>query len=177
MNGGSSASEMVPFLLAPSPNEAPSAPITITADLFAAAKKSPSFPKDWDDAKIRGEIARYGKFLTIARKYPGQPLAPTKDIDEIWHLHMMHPRAYSEDCMRLFGDILDHDGGFGAVPEELPQLKATFNRTAELWKKEFGEPYVEGELDPNMTDCWHDCSGRCWHACSSRGEQAKLIAI
>lgn len=152
-------------------------PIQISADLFAAAKKSPSFPKDWDDAKIRRELNRYGKFLALAQKYPGQPLAPTKDIDEMWHLHMTHPRAYSDDCMRLFGDILDHDGGFGAVAEELPQLQETFNRTAELWEREFGEKYVEREQDPNMTNCWHDCQSRCWHACSKKKAEPALVTI
>ncbi len=152
-------------------------PIAVSADLFTAAKKSPSFPKDWDDAKIRRELNRYGKFLTLAQKYPGQSLAPTKDIDEMWHLHMTHPRAYRDDCERIFGDILDHDGGFGAVADELPQLQATFNRTAELWEQEFGEKYVERENDPNMTNCWHDCQGRCWHACKSKHNTAELVTI
>ena len=47
--------------------------VTISADLFTAAKKSPSFPKDWDDAMIRRELARYGKFLLLAQRHPGQP--------------------------------------------------------------------------------------------------------
>lgn len=149
----------------------------ISADLFRAAKKSPSFPKDWDDAKIRRELARYGKFLALAHRYPGQSFAPTEDIDVMWHLHMMHPRSYYEDCKRLFGTILDHDGGFGADPSELPELKAVFNRTAALWEQEFGEKYIEHDRDPNMTNCWHDCQGRCWHACSSRKAETELIAI
>jgi hypothetical protein len=149
----------------------------ISADLFKAAKKSPSFPKDWDDAKIRRELGRYEKFLRLAQAHPGQPLAPTKDIDEMWHLHMTHPRAYYEDCQRLFGDILDHDGGFGADEAELPELQATFNRTAELWEREFGEKYVEREFDPNMTNCWHDCQSRCWHACKSKSKSAESEAI
>lgn len=151
--------------------------VQISCDLFAAAKKSPSFPKDWDDSKIRRELARYGKFLLLAQRYPGTALAPTMPIDQMWHLHLTHPRAYYEDCMRLFGEILDHDGGFGHDPAELPELKATFNRTAELWEKEFGEKYVEHEADPNMTNCWHDCSGRCWHACKSRTEMHELVTI
>lgn len=151
--------------------------VLISCDLFSAAKKSPSFPKDWNDDMIRRELARYGKFLLLAQRYPGQPLAPTMQIDEMWHLHMTHPRAYYEDSMRLFGQILDHDGGFGHDPAELPELKATFNRTAELWEKEFGEKYVQREFDPNMTNCWHDCSGRCWHACNSRKKEAELVAI
>ena len=151
--------------------------VTISVDLFSAAKKSPSFPKDWTDDMIRRELTRYGKFLLLAQRHPGQPLAPTLQIDQLWHLHMTHPRAYHADCTRLFGDVLDHDGGFGADPAELPELQATFNRTAELWEREFGERYVEREFDPNMTNCWHDCSGRCWHACNSRKKAPELFTI
>lgn len=140
----------------------------ISVDLFRSAKRSPTFPKEWTDEEIRRELGRYEKFLTLAQRYPGQPLAPTKNIDELWHLHMMHPRVYYEDCMRLFGDILDHDGGFGADANELPELQETFGKTAELWEKEFGEPYVSKKDDPRMTNCWHDCQGRCWHDCKSK---------
>lgn len=149
----------------------------ISADLFRSAKKSPSFPKDWTDDDIRRELARYEKFLLLAQRYPGQPLAPTKNIDEMWHLHMTHPRAYYEDCMRLFGDILDHDGGFGVDPAEQPELQATFNKTADLWEREFGEPYVSNAEDPRATNCWHDCQSRCWHACSSRKDAPELVEM
>ncbi|WP_437643950.1 hypothetical protein [Sorangium sp. So ce362] len=43
---------------------------------------------------------------------------------------MLHPKAYVADCMRLFGEILDHDGGFGGTCEEEPVLQAMFVRTA-----------------------------------------------
>ena len=126
---------------------------------------------------IRREGHDYGNSCCSPSGYPGQALAPTMQIDQIWHLRHDAPARYYEDCMRLFGQILDHDGGFGHDPAELPELKATFNRTAELWEKEFGEKYVEREVDPNMTNCWHDCSGRCWHACKSHTKQAELVTI
>jgi len=151
-------------------------PSLISVDLFRAAKWSPSFPKEWTDEDIQRELGRYEKFLLLAQRYPGHPLAPTKSIDELWHLHMTHPCAYYEDCQRLFGDILDHDGGFGADPDELPQLQSTFAKTAELWEREFGEPYVANAEDPRMTNCWHDCQSRCWHACKSKAATAETTA-
>ena len=99
-------------------------------------------------------------------------LAPTRDIDFFWHLHMLSPVAYHRDCLRLFGRILDHDGGFGKGVGELPLLQQVFARTAEWWEQEYGEPYREdGRFmrEVVMTDCWHDCSDRCWHACSNLG--------
>jgi hypothetical protein len=86
----------------------------------------------------------------------------------MWHLHMLAPRAYLEDCQRLLGHILDHDGGFGNKPEEAPVLANTFRRTARLWDATYGESYVEN-TEGGATKCWHDCQSRCWHACKSAG--------
>ncbi len=134
-------------------------------DLLRAARRSETVPKTWDDDAIAREIDRYFRFLTLAKENPGRPLAPTRGIDTIWHVHMLSPRAYNDDCVRMFGDILDHDGGFGSDPSELPELQATFCKTAELWQQRFGEEYVAKSEDPRITNCWHDCQGRCWHAC------------
>lgn len=108
-------------------------------------------------------------FLCLAAKHPNERATPTRDIDELWHLHMLHPAAYYVDCVKLFGSIFDHDGGFGTGPGELPILKAAFGEFAARWEAEYGEPYVTGTSDEvGTTNCWHDCSGRCWHACSDK---------
>lgn len=86
----------------------------------------------------------------------------------MWHLHMLSPRAYYEDCQRLFGCILDHDGGFGKEEAEIPILAASFERTALLWEQEYGEIYLDQHSPGNESvKCWHDCQGRCWHDCKS----------
>jgi hypothetical protein len=144
----------------------------ISVDLLEAARRSETFPEDWSPGKTEEALRRYEKFLRLAAKHPGMPVAPTKDIDVMWHLHMMSPRAYYEDCQRLFGSILDHDGGFGQEPSEIPILKATFEQTAALWEAEYGEPYyvASGESTDATVKCWHDCQSRCWHACKSRAQ-------
>jgi hypothetical protein len=52
---------------------------------------------------------------------------------------MLKPLAYQLDCDSLLGFILDHDGGFGATPEEAPELQRVFDETAHLWQLEYGE--------------------------------------
>lgn len=145
----------------------------ISIDLIEAARRSDSFPKDWSEEKVRHALDRYRKFLLLAAKHQGQPVAPTRDIDAMWHLHMLSPRAYYEDCMRLMGRILDHDGGFGKAESEIPTLAATFQRTAELWEQEYGERYLDDRTDAanQAVKCWHDCQSRCWHACQSNVDQ------
>lgn len=84
----------------------------------------------------------------------------------MWYAHMLHPVAYYRDCIDNFGEIIDHDGGFGAEEHEAPLLTATFQHTAELWEKEFGEPYTSN--DSQGVKCKRDCVNRCWHACKSK---------
>jgi hypothetical protein len=141
---------------------------TLGIDLVAASYRSSSFPQHWSREQREREAARYERFLILASRRRGLRATPTREIDEMWHLHMLHPVAYHDDCMRIFGRIFDHDGGFGTGPGELPILKAAFRRFAAEWQAEFGEAYVDcmPTDDAGATNCWHDCSNRCWHACS-----------
>lgn len=139
----------------------------VSVDLVRAAQRSEEYFKGADAAQIQTALERYTKFLQLAARHPDRRLAPTREIDHMWHLHMLHPRAYQNDCQRVFGSVLDHDGGFGTDPEELPALKQTFAETAALWEREFGEPYVP-EPGTGATSCWHNCQSRCWHACSKK---------
>ena len=118
-------------------------------------------------------VSDRGERSPLAAKHPGRPLAPTRDIDEMWHLHMLRPRAYYQDCIRLFGKVLDHDGGFGKGEGELPALMSAFDQTAALWLSEYDEPYLVADAECNSRHsdsaekCWHNCGSRCWHACKS----------
>jgi len=138
--------------------------ISLSVDLLAASRRSETL-RNVPEEQMKRDVANYLRFLKLVQIHGG-PLAPTREIDQVWHLHMLHSVAYQQDCMRLFGRTLDHDGGFGSVPEELPILGKVFERTARLWKERFGESYVAGCEDA-MEKCWHDCQSRCWHACSS----------
>lgn len=140
-------------------------------DLLRASHRSDDFPQEWTQAQRERSLERYLRWLALKQQHPTARLAPTRDIDLFWHLHMLSPVAYHRDCQRLFGRLLDHDGGFGKGEGELEQLGVVFTETTRLWERAYNEPYGEdgrwaSEVGP--TKCWHDCSGRCWHACSSK---------
>ena len=143
----------------------------ISIDLVRAAFRSEDLRDRSPDALERA-ARDYERFLLLTKRHGG-PVAPTRAIDEMWHLHMLHPVAYHRDCQALFGRILDHDGGFGSVPEERPTLGRVFDRTMRLWEEMFGAPYVSATGN-EVESCWHDCSGRCWHACSSVENESAL---
>ena len=149
----------------PNANTAP-----ITADLLRASERSDAFPQDWSLEHRQRGLRRYEMWLHLKQRHPKQRLAPTRDIDLFWHLHMLSPVAYHRDCMRLFGRLMDHDGGFGKGTGELEVLQVVFAETAALWEADYGEPYREDGRwmrEAVLTDCWHDCSDRCWHACAN----------
>ena len=151
------------------PLQAGSTPALVSVDLSEASYRSDSFPQDWTREQRETALKRYVKWLELKRRNPASRLAPTRDIDLFWHLHMLSPVAYHRDCMRVFGRVLDHEGGFGKGPGERPVLERVFRRTAELWEEAYGEPYLaDGRWirEAVVTDCWHDCEDRCWHACA-----------
>lgn len=144
-----------------------------SADLHEAARRSESETSEWIAEKVDESIERYRKFFALARS--GERLAPTRDIDMIWHLHMLAPVAYYNDCMSYLGHILDHNGGFGQTPEESVVLADLFAQTSRCWEEVFEEPYVTGT--GGETKCWHDCQGRCWHACSNSLSASKTSEL
>jgi hypothetical protein len=142
----------------------------VSVDLVRAALRSEELAGTPPD-ELERDQRDYERFLVLAVVHPDEPLAPTRGIDRMWHLHMLHPRAYVRDCERLFGDILDHDGGFGATPEEAPLLEAVFARTAELWRAAYGEPYCASGVK-----CSRNCVSRCRRACKTSRDTAVSAA-
>ena len=134
---------------------------SISIDIVAAAHRSGSVLSGVDEQTIHTAELRYRKFLGLAAKYPDVELSPARDIDEVWHLHMLQPRAYAEDCNRIFGVILDHDGGFGKDSEQQYQeLLGIFDHTAELWSSEYSEPYVT-DSQTEVVKCIKACRVAC----------------
>jgi len=116
--------------------------IEFSQDLLEAAKRSTGPLSKLDDKGRHYVLERYRKFLALAKQHPRKPLAPTADIDEMWHIHMLMPRAYAKDCTAYFGEILDHNGGFGREPRESQELSRVFDKTAALWTDAFGQEYL-----------------------------------
>jgi hypothetical protein len=126
----------------------------LSFDYVSAARTSRGALAHMTEGQIRALAARYQRFLALKARYAEHPIAPTEIIDEMWHLHMLHPRAYHRDCVAFFGFILDHSPGYGADEATRPALERTFHRTAELWERTYGEPYsVAGQELQNLIIC------------------------
>lgn len=102
--------------------------------------------KQWSPETAKEAVRRYKNFLNLLLKYPDENLAPTPDIDEVWHNHILFTREYFRDCREIFGEYLHHapfDHVEGEVNKEMQDLRSS---TADLYFREFNEPYFL-ELD------------------------------
>lgn len=113
----------------------------------------------WEAAEVE-----YRRFLMLKQVYPGVSLVPSKQVDKIWHAHILDTRAYREDCDKLFGRFIDHYPYFGIYGEEDYQdLQNSFALSVSLYEQHFG-PY------PICPDA---VATRCEdHACHSPSECA-----
>lgn len=126
---------------------------TLRIDLAAVARGCEGLLAGRTDAQLEAARNAYLGFFRLAALHPEKALAPTALIDEMWHLHMLHPVAYHADCMEHLGYLMDHDAGFGFTPEERPQLLSWFQDTSELWAAAFGTSYAQGTPDQDATIC------------------------
>ena len=109
----------------------------LTLDLTETAKMELRFLKNIHDRKIyydpdviKCAIYRYEEcWLPLLRSNAdlGLRKGPPLDVHWVWHVHMLSPTKYAEDCKRLHGAVFDHRLGAeesakeeweGAYPEE-----------------------------------------------------------
>lgn len=120
--------------------------------LFALVEK-PDGPK-WSVTRARSAEKWYRRFLFLACKYPGKEVVPTKDIDEIWHMHLLDSRKYLEDCQAVFGTYLHHFPYFGVRGKEDKQnLEQAFLQTLALFELHFGESPADSSAGASSAIC------------------------
>lgn len=85
------------------------------------------------------EVA-YKRYLILHAKHPEMTLAPERDIDRFWHMHILDTRQYANDCQASFGHFVHHFPYLGLRGEEdVKTLQSAFAATQRLYAQEFGE--------------------------------------
>jgi hypothetical protein len=88
----------------------------------------------------RMELA-YKRYLILHAKYPHLPLAPERDIDRFWHMHILDTRKYAADCEAVFGEFLHHFPYLGLRGgDDAKALDDAYRAMQQLYAQEFGEP-------------------------------------
>eukprot|EP00898_Chlorokybus_atmophyticus_P007211 jgi/Chlat1/7491/Chrsp61S07003 len=90
---------------------------------------------------LRMAVQRYRWFCYLHAMNPGVRLAPTYDIDMVWHAHMMHPILYaSETAEWSGGKVFKHDD---TLNDRTPgsQLSKAAIAVRKLWAEWFTDAY------------------------------------
>lgn len=122
-------------------SEASSYDIQVSIDLRRLMALSDGPLKELSDKEKDQVVSRYIQFLRLCREHVDKWLAPAQDIDELWHLHMLSPCHYYNDCIYNFGEILNHD--FKGVQEPPLSRESIISNTCKLWRSKFGEEMCE----------------------------------
>lgn len=92
----------------------------------------------WTEPRVVKAIAQYLAFLYLHDRYPHLQLAPSLDIDQVWHCHILDTQKYAEDCELLFGYMIHHFPylGLRGVQDRHNQSDA-YRLTKRLFAKHF----------------------------------------
>jgi len=124
------------------------------------------YPEDgqgWTPEKAYRLIELYRCFLVLNDIYPNISIVPTKEIDKVWHAHILDTAKYREDCQRVFGRFVEHFPYFGMRGEEdAKNLEKTYQTSRAFFIEHFG-------IDPSSSNVKAaDCgSGSCSPSCDA----------
>jgi len=95
---------------------------------------------NWPRRTLLAACEQYRHFLWLVKKYDQEyQLTPSKEVDEVWHNHILFTEQYNKDCNVLFGRYFHHrpSNTPESLSHQLTQM-TPFNKTQELHKAEFG---------------------------------------
>eukprot|EP00898_Chlorokybus_atmophyticus_P007531 jgi/Chlat1/777/Chrsp104S01246 len=85
-------------------------------------------------------VKRYRQFCYLHEMSPDVCMAPSFDIDLVWHAHMMHPILYTLETTKWAGKVFKHDDTLNdRTPGSQLSHAATAART--LWAEWFTDVY------------------------------------
>jgi len=65
----------------------------------------------WSEERIADALANYRNFLWLSSLDQSQHHAPSEDVDEVWHAHILHTHDYIAFCDEYFGRYFHHVPG------------------------------------------------------------------
>ena len=148
----------------------------VSIDLIDKAQSQLAFLKDIDeksavlhqDHVIKNAIRRYEtKWLPLLAKQDESKalnLEPPEDVHWVWHVHMLGPKYYIQDCTKLISKVPDHKYFLGKAQKESAKKKALSAWEALYPDEPFDVDYnnISGKSD-YKSECSYDilaASGR-----------------
>jgi hypothetical protein len=112
---------------------------SLNLETIAQKLMHPKSGQGWTSSQVNQAITHYKLFLYLIYLYPNRAIAPTPEIDTIWHQHILDTRKYAQDCQWLFGYFVHHAPDCSLEHNaNNPDLSAAFYDTLSLWVEQFG---------------------------------------
>ena len=94
-------------------------------DLVTALRRQQAFMRrvltEWVGGEhMRKAVHEYCEFLRLVQ-HSTVELEPTLMVDLVWHTHMLYPKRYARDCLRIAGSFIDHNDSTGSEIEDVMQ--------------------------------------------------------
>ncbi len=90
-------------------------------------------------AEADQDIALYRCFLKLCVLHPGATIVPTRQLDRVWHTHMLDTAKYRADCDHVLGHFMDHFPYAGLRGEDDRRAwRDDFAQTRRLFREHFG---------------------------------------
>ena len=112
----------------------------------------------WSHSKCEDIIAEYKKFmyLCITNTDKTKSLIPSKDVDEVWHAHILRTEKYVSDCHIAGKQYLHHlPNPSNAAPTNPCEFE---NGTKYLYEKVFGTLPQSWRDITRTAECGSDCN-------------------
>ena len=111
-------------------------------------------PSLYKSSALKNAIRRYEVFwlpLAAREGYGSRFLAAPLDIAWVWHVHMLSPYNYEQDCLNCVSKIVDH------VPLGDLERKRGLEKARYLWEREYSDEPFDVDLSQSQI-VQMDCS-------------------
>lgn len=123
----------------------------------------------WMREKVDRVERVYRRFLFLVGTR-SEPIILTKDVDVMWHHHILDTAKYRTDCDYLFGYFLDHFPYFGMRGQQDSEaLFASFTITRRIYQEQFGSDMIIDSLLEGEEFSVAMCDSNCYASCGSHG--------
>ena len=97
------------------------------------------------------DVTLYRCFLKLCVLNPATTIVPTRQLDHVWHTHMLDTAKYRADCDEVFGHFMDHFPYAGLRGEDDRRAwRDDFAQTKRLFTEQFG---IEIGSQPAASAC------------------------
>jgi len=109
-----------------------------------------------DQEYVNHCIREYKKFLHMIVLHPDTYFVPPKDIDKVWHRHILDTFKYQEFCYDFCGYFIHHLPDYEQSPS--PQNQEGFTKTLKIYQQSFNIGNTDEEK-ASIAKVWTGNSG------------------